>query len=133
MPAELRVNAKIGNNNEETYKTHRKERDMASNKKVLILTSKYEDEDSEILGAFEDMRALVHGFGEIIANSVAQGASDASVLPACLKVADILADAIPVLCRADRGLEWADDECSDADGAVYGVYQQTVKGITKNK
>lgn len=106
---------------------------MASENKVLILTSRYEDENCEVVGAFEDMRALMHGFGEIIANSVAQDANDAAVLPACLKVADILADAIPVLCRADRGLEWAEDECADADGAVYGVYQETVKGITRKK
>ena len=106
---------------------------MASDKNVLILTSKYKDEDSEIVGAFNDMRALMHGFGEIIAHSVAQGANDVAVLPACLKVADILADAIPVLCRADSGLEWAEDECADADGAVYGVYQEKIKRNTKNK
>jgi hypothetical protein len=106
---------------------------MASDKKVLILTSKYKDEESEIVGAFEDMRALMHGFGEIIANSVAQGASDAAVLPACLKVADILADAIPVLCRTDRGLAWVEDECVDADGTVYGVFEETVKRSTKNR
>lgn len=102
-------------------------------KKVLVLTSKSKYDDPEIVGVFEDMSALIHGFGENVANSVAYDANDVVVTQACQKVADILADAIPVLCRADNGLEWAEDECKDADGAVYGVFEETVQVNTKNK
>lgn len=110
--------------------------DTKNPRSVLILTSKYEDSDSEIVGAFEDMPSLVHRFGEIVANSVAEcyGKDEKEeVVAACKKVANILADSIPVLCRADNGLEWAEDECEDADGAVYGVYEETVQVNTKNK
>ena len=107
-----------------------------SKEKVFILTSKYEDEDSEIVGAYDDMQALCDGFGELVVADISAAFSSDSkshevVKKACDRVAKVLARTIPVLCRTSGDLNWVEDECTDGNGTVFGLFEEYRKRSSK--